>query len=229
MDTTREKESHTSDPSAHQHAQYLPKEPLDLPHEPLELASPHAHASHQSTKHHGEYEEQYADEQPYTVKTLLAWSAPGRPYRAKGKEYFVSVFFITLLLEIIVFLFGEYLLMLVILSFSFLTVALSVVPPHSYHYRVSTEGVSVEDHFFLWQELYDFYFKRRENQDVLHIRTKALIPGELTMTLGDIHREQIKTTLLPYLPYREVIHQTFMEKSGNWIAETFPLEKKRTG
>jgi hypothetical protein len=115
--------------------------------------------------------------------------------------------------------------MVVILSLAFVTVALAIAPPHDYHYRISTEGVTIEDHFYLWQELYDFYFKRRDNQDILHIRTKTLLPGELTFTLGDIHKEQIKAILIPYLPYREIIHLTFMEKAGNWLFATFPLER----
>lgn len=165
------------------------------------------------------------DNQQYEVKTLLAWTAPGRPFRVRGKEYFASIILITFLLEIIIFLFGEYLLMVVVLSLVFVTFALALVPPHDYHYRISTEGITIEDHFYLWQELYDFYFKRRDNQDILHIRTKTLLPGELTFTLGDIHKDQIKTILISYLPYREIVHLTYMEKAGNWISSTFPLEK----
>lgn len=194
---------------------FLPEEPLDLPLPEKELPA------HTTQPHHEENEEHYE------VKTLLSWSAPGRPYRERGKEYFASIFFITLLLEIIIFLFGEYLLMVVVLSFSFLTVALAIVPPHNYHYRISTEGITIEDHFYLWQELYDFYFKRRENQDILHVRTKTLLPGELTITLGTIHKDQIKSLLILYLPYRELVHQTLMEKSGNWLSKTFPLEKSK--
>lgn len=175
---------------------------------------------------HTESSSQTQQDVPYTVKTLLSWSAPGRPYRKRGKEYFASIILITALLEIIIFLFGEYLLMVVVLSFVFLAFALAIVPPHDYHYKVSTEGITIENHFYLWQELYDFYFKRRDQQDVLHVRTRALLPGELTLTLGDIHKEQIKSILIMYLPYREVVQQTLMEKSGNWMSSTFPLEKK---
>lgn len=158
------------------------------------------------------------------VKTLLSWSAPGRPFRKRGKQYYLTAILITLLIEIILFLFSQYLLMLVVLSLVFVTFALATVPPKDFHYRISSQGITVEDHSYLWQELYDFYFKRRENIDILHIRTRALLPGEITITLADLDREHVKSVLLPHLPYREVVRSTFMEKSGDWLSKNFPLE-----
>ncbi|OGH20288.1 MAG: hypothetical protein A3D74_01940 [Candidatus Levybacteria bacterium RIFCSPHIGHO2_02_FULL_37_13] len=161
----------------------------------------------------------------HEVKTLLSWTSAGRPFRKRGKQYYLTSILIMFLVEIILFLFSQYMLMLVVLSLVFVAFALATVPPRNFVYRLSSEGITIEDHFFLWQELYDFYFKKREGIEVLHIRTHSLIPGELTITLGDIKKDHIKSVLLPYLPYREVIRSTFMEKSGDWLAKNFPLEK----
>lgn len=186
----------------------LPKEPLDLP-------SGEANPSQAQTSANSQHE----------VKTLLSWSAPGRPFQKRGKQFYLTSLLIMVFIEIILFLFSQYLLMVVVLSLVFVTFALSSVAPRDFHYRISTEGITVEDHYFLWQELYDFYFKKRGETQVLHIRTHAFIPGELTITLGAIDKEHAKSVLLPYLPYREVIKPTFMEKSGDWLARNFPLEK----
>ncbi|MBI2028672.1 MAG: hypothetical protein HYT07_03630 [Candidatus Levybacteria bacterium] len=205
---------------AAQEQPFLPKEPLDLPKEPLELSEPQVDKNDpQQTKniHH--------DDNLHEIKTLLEWSAPGRPFRKRGSQYYLTSILIMLLIEIILFLFSQYLLMLVVASLVFVAFALNTVPPSNFRYRISTEGLTIEDHFFLWQELYDFYFKKREGVDVVHIRTHSFIPGELTLTLGNVDREHIKTALLPYLPYREYIKPTFMEKSGDWLSRNFPLEK----
>ncbi|MBI2033031.1 MAG: hypothetical protein HYT10_01030 [Candidatus Levybacteria bacterium] len=202
----------------------LPKEPLDLPKPPLDLPTElpkeiPAHANHgkqEDVKHH---------EPAFEVKTLLAWTAPGRPFRKRRKEFYASSLLIMLFIEIILFLFSQYLLMLVIFSLVFVSFALVTVPPHNFRYRISSEGVMIEDHFFLWEELYDFYFKKRDTQEVLYIRTRALLPGALTLTLGEIHADHIKNVLLPYLPFREVIKPTFMEKAGDWLGRTIPLER----
>lgn len=183
----------------------LPKEPLDLPKEPLDLPKPEVHQN--------------------TIETILEWSAPGRPFRKRGKQYYLTTLLIMVLVEIILFLFSQYMLMLVVISLVFVAFALVTVAPSDFKYRISSEGITIEDHFFLWRELYDFYFKKREGIDVVHIRTHSFIPGELTLTLGSIDREQLKSALLPYLPYREVVRQNFMEKSGNWLEKNFPLEK----
>jgi len=161
-----------------------------------------------------------------SVRTLLSWSAPGRPYAKRGREFYASVVLLVLLISIILFLFHEYVLIVTVFALTFLSLALSSVPPRNFHYRVSTQGIQVEDNFFLWKELYDFYFKRIAGMDVLVIRTEAYIPGELQVCLGDVTREHIKQVLVTYLPYREFVKKTFTESSGDWLARNFPLEKK---
>ncbi len=195
----------------------LPREPLDLPRDPKEIE---AHEEDGRSEHH------QAHHQPANgVKTLLAWSSPGRPFKKRKKEYYLTSLLLMLLVDVILFLFGQYLLMLVVASLVFVSFALATVPPHNFRYRISTEGVTIEDHFYLWQELYDFYFKKKFGDEVLHIRTKAFLPGELTITLGDITVDHVREVLLSYLPYREVIKPTFTEKSGDWLAKNFPLER----
>ncbi len=130
-----------------------------------------------------------------------------------------------LLVQIILFLFSEYVLMIAVASLVFVAFALATVPPTNFHYRVSSEGITIEDHFFIWEELYDFYFKKRDGVNVLHVRTRAVFPGELTITLGDVHPDHIRTIMISYLPYREVVRRSFMEKSGDWLSKNFPLEK----
>lgn len=160
------------------------------------------------------------------VITLLSWHAPGRPYRKRKREFFTNSFLIFVALEIIIFIvFKEVLLMLVVFALTFLSFALAIVPPHMYYYRISSEGIQIEDHYFIWDELYDFYFMKRFGQDVLHIRTRAYFPGELTIVLGDMPVNQVKSVLLPFLPFREYVKPTFTEKAGEWLEKNFPLER----
>ena len=61
----------------------------------------------------------------HEVKTFFEWTAPGRPFVKKGKQYFTTALLIMLFLEIILFLFSQYMLMLVVLSLVFVSFALS--------------------------------------------------------------------------------------------------------
>jgi hypothetical protein len=161
------------------------------------------------------------------VKTYLSWHAPGRPYRKRSTEYFTNSFLITLAIEVILFLFAQYLLMLVVFSLAFLAFALAAVPPHTFFYRISSEGIRIEDHYFIWDELYDFYFMKRHGQDVLHIRTRSYFPGELTIVLGDVPINQAKSILIMFLPYREYVQPAFSDKAAEWLEKNFPLERKQ--
>lgn len=168
---------------------------------------------------------QYVQTHAPDVRTLLAWIAPNRPFRKRGKEYFINIFIILLATEVILFLFHQYMLMVLALSVVFLAFTLATVPPHPFRYKISTQGITVEDHYFLWQELYDFYFKRQDREDLLIIRTKSYMPGELTIVLGDVHRDHVKEVLLPFLPFREYVKPSFVERTADWLSRTFPLEK----
>ena len=165
------------------------------------------------------------NEHDFDIRTLLSWSAPGRPFRPKTKQFFLSISLLVFFLEVILFLFGQYELMVVLIALAFLSVVLSTVPPHNFHYKISTEGIKVEDYFYIWSELYDFYFKTIEGQDILIVRTQDFLPGELKISLGDVSREHARKVLVAYLPYREYVKPTFMEKSADWLSENFPLER----
>ena len=85
----------------------------------------------------------------HDVKTLLSWHAPGRPFRERGKEYYKNALIILLPIIIILFLFKEFLLIFVVIAFVFLVYSLSTVPPHDFIYKITSEGVLIEDHFFI--------------------------------------------------------------------------------
>ncbi len=180
-------------------------------------------AEHEDSRSMPPSEEEMMDMSP--IQTVLTWTAPIRHYRKRQKQYFINIFFIVLALEIILVLFSQYLLMLVVLSFAFLAYSLAITPPGEIVYRISTEGLTVGDHFYLWQELYDFYFKERHHITTLHVRTQSFLPGELVMLLGDRSQDEIKHALLPFLPFREYVKPDVTERAGDWLAKTFPLDK----
>jgi hypothetical protein len=160
------------------------------------------------------------------VSTFLSWTAPGRPFTKKGRQFYATVILLMMLFEIILFLFSWYELMIVILALVFLSLVLYTVPPKDFHYKITSEGILIEDHFFIWQELYDFYFKRVDGTDTLVVRTEAMLPGELKLTLGTVSRDHVRRILVNFLPYREYVKPTFVEKSADWLSRSFPLDSK---
>src|ERR1700722_776514 len=172
--------------------------------------------------------EEFMDEEPEyeDIQTYLSWHAAGRPYKRHSVQYFTNSALILIAVEIILFLFSQYLLMALVFSLAFLAFTLAAVPPGNLYYRISNQGIRIEDHYFIWDELYDFYFLQHYGQEVLHIRTKDYFPGELTIVLGDVPVQQVKSVLLRFLPFREYVKPTFVEKAGNWLEKNFPLENQ---
>lgn len=204
--------------------QYLPKTHLDLPKPHDTPQGPQEQSIAETPVQEGGSGQNKQEDE---VKTLLSWHAPGRPFRARDRSYFINILILMLIVNVILFLFSQYLLMLVVASLVFVNYALTTVPPHDFRYKISNQGVMIEEHFYLWQELYDFYFKKQENQDVLILRTKSYIPGEFVITLGDMSKDHVKNVLVPYLPYRELVPPSSMEKAGEWLSKTFPLEHQK--
>ncbi len=162
----------------------------------------------------------------HEVVTYLEWHAPGRPFKERTFEFFANAFLIMMAIEIILFLFSEYFLMLVVFALVFLSFALALVPPKNFYYTISSEGIRVEDHFFIWDELYDFYILKRHNRETVHVTTASFYPGELVLTIPkDMDTDLVKKILLPHLPFREYVKLTFVEKAGDWLEKNFPLEK----
>lgn len=159
------------------------------------------------------------------TKTLISWTAPGRPYKKRKKEFYLTGLLVVFLLNVILFIFSQYLLMFVVLTLYFFSASLSYVPPQNFHFRISTQGIKIEDHFYIWDELYDFYFKKIHGVDVAIVRAESFLPYELRMPLGDVPKDHMRRILINFLPYREVVKPTFMERSGEWLARNFPLER----
>lgn len=174
-------------------------------------------------EHHHEHPKHH-DHPSENELTIIEWSAPGRPFKKRAKQFFLTSLLIMLLVEVILFLFSEYLLMVAVVSLVFLAFALSIVPPKDFNYRISSEGIQIEDRFFIWKELYDFYFIKNTQEETLQVRTEDYFPGELTITFAPENKETIKNALIAYLPFREYVKPTFMEKAARWLSRNFPLD-----
>jgi len=195
---------------------------MDTSNEEKHEKHPEHKESEQRAHHIVEEHEPY---KYHDVKTIISWRAPGRPFKKRKKEFYLTALLIAVFLSILLFLFSQYLLIVVVGYLVLVGFALAAIPPRDFNYKISTEGITIEDHFYLWQELYDFYFRKVSGVDTLHIRTQAYFPGEVILTLGDLHREQVKRAVLPFLPYREYVKPTSTEKMGDWLYQNFPLER----
>ncbi len=175
-------------------------------------------SSHSVSQHHIEM-----DEDP--LKVFLTWRAPSRPFRKKDRSYYTTIAIIVVLLSLILLLAHEFLLIGAILSLTFVAYVLSFIAPEDIDYKVSSQGITVGEHFYTWHELDSFWFTHKEGYDILHIYTNLSFPSVLLLPLGPQDKEELRRVLSHYIIFLEVVPKNFMEDWAEKLQKTFPLER----
>lgn len=158
------------------------------------------------------------------IKTLISWKAPSRPFRKRDRSYYTTIAILVILLGLIALLAQEFLLIGVLLSLTFVAYVLAFIPPHDVDYKISTQGVTIGDHFYFWHVLGSFWFKEKEAQKVLFIQTRLHFPGQLMLVLGDQSEEEIKKVVARFLPFHEIPQTTLFDRWAEGLQKHFPLE-----
>lgn len=158
------------------------------------------------------------------VRTLLTWRAPARPFRKKDRSYYTTASILVILISMIALLAGEMILIGALFAFLFLVYVLNFIPPEEVEYKISTQGVTIGNHFYHWQELDSFWFSEKEGFKILNILTQIRFPGQLIIILGNQDEEEVKRAVAKYLPFHEIAPQTLIDKWSEGLQKHFPLE-----
>ncbi|MCX7997008.1 MAG: hypothetical protein N2691_04655 [Patescibacteria group bacterium] len=106
-------------------------------------------------------------------QTILSWKAPMRPYKRKGKKTMRFFLMLAFLLSVIVFFFGDPILLLPIWAVLFLFYILTITPPPAIENKITRFGVETNGILLRWELLDYFYFSQRWGFDILTIVTHA--------------------------------------------------------
>lgn len=160
----------------------------------------------------------------HLVRTHLSWTAPSRPFRKKDRSYYTTIAILVILLILIAILAREIMLIGVLLALAFVAYVLGFIPPEDIKYKISTQGLTISNHFYFWQDLDSFWFTEKEGQKVLHVLTNLRFPGQLMIVLGDQNIEEVKNIVARYLPFHEIPPKTLMDSWASALQKHFPLE-----
>jgi hypothetical protein len=159
------------------------------------------------------------------IRTLLSWEAPSRPFRKRDRSYYTTIAILVILLGLIAFLAQEFLLIGVLMALTFVAYVLAFVPPGIITYKISTQGITIGDHFYFWHYLDSFWFKKKEGHNVLHIQTHLRFPGQLMLVMGEeAGEEEIKKIVARFLPFHEIPETTLLDRWADSLQKHFPLE-----
>lgn len=158
------------------------------------------------------------------IKTLVSWTAPSRPYRKKHRSYYTTIATLVILLILIAILAREILLIGVLLAMAFVAYVLGFVPPEDIEYKISTQGITIGDHFYFWGDLDSFWFSQKEGYTLLHVLTHYRFPAQLIIVLGPEIEEKVKKEVAQYLPFHEIPPKSLLDSWAESLQKHFPLE-----
>jgi hypothetical protein len=205
---------------------HLLESPLDTPELPPGHPSEHQETPHNPSYQNEDYRDYLLDRDTLynSVQTLLSWKAVSRPFRKKDRSYYTTVLILIGLISLIALLAGERLLIGVLLALLFLIYVLNFVTPEEIDYKLSTQGITIGDHFYHWWELDSFWFSEKDNFKILNVLTRIRFPGQLIIVLGDVSQEEVKRVCARFLPFHEIAPKSTLEKWSETLQKHFPLE-----
>ena len=151
---------------------------------------------------------------------LFAWRAPSRPFKTRSREFYVTLFAITGLVGLILFIAEGAMPVVLLIAIVFLFYILSTVAPEEIEYRITNRGIKIAGSKTDWQMMGRFWFTRRMESDLLVIETFT-IPGRLELVVKSEEIETIRKNLSSYLTEEEV-QPSGLEKAANWFSSKLP-------
>lgn len=137
------------------------------------------------------------------VRDAFVWVSPERAYKPKDFNWILNSILVLLLIVAVLLFLREFVLIAVVLAITFLIYVLGTVPPRDVEHKITTEGLVIGDHSYIWDELAEFWFEEKYDQKLLIVETNLRFPPRLVVLLADQDPEDIKHFLVSYIPYRE--------------------------
>jgi len=159
------------------------------------------------------------------LKILLEWQSPSRIFKRLSREKFATVGAIVFLVGIILVFLQEWFLIAVIVALVFFSFILSSVQPEEITHQITNRGVTTGGKSYPWEKLNNFWFEKKDGQEILFLDGVDHFGFRLMILLGEKKSEEAKKVLSQYLP-EEKPQKTWIDKAGEWITRQIPLEEK---
>ena len=153
-------------------------------------------------------------------KDLFVWETPSRPFKKRGRDFWITVIGMASIGAFILFLIEGVMPVILIISVLFLFYVLSTVAPEKITCKITTKGVRVADRLNEWDTLVRYWFGERLGTHLLIFQTMFL-PGRLELVILEEDREKIKKALQKFVQYEKLPPSRF-DKAANWFAEKLP-------
>ena len=148
----------------------------------------------------------------------INWQAYEYHHEPKSVDWFWAVAIIALCVTILSILYSDILFAIVVLIGTATLCIYAVRPPELVRFELNEKGVVIEDKMYPYATLESFWVEEAAYpHPKLLIKSKKFIMPLIVIPIDEVHPEDVRQYLLPYLPeveHFEPVSQKIMEYLG---------------
>ena len=159
-------------------------------------------------------------------QVIFSWKAPLRPYKKRSGIILRFYLTVAFLLSLIMFFFGDKILLIPIWALVFIFYTLTITPPPEVENKITTFGVDAAGVTLRWEALSHFYFGKRFGFYTLTIVSQSpyFYHAYLVVPTEEMKKKLI-VILSTHLLYQETPHKTITDKMLDWLSVIIPDEE----
>ncbi len=155
------------------------------------------------------------------VALLYSWNSPSRIHRKKSRRWAINLALMILIIVTILLFLKQFITIAAVLSLTFLVYVIDAVVPEDLEHQITTEGLTTAERSYLWEELYDFWFRDKGEYTMLHVSTHFNYPRQLLMLVKIEEKDKVKELLAKSLPFREHPHTSWIDNLSERLSAQF--------
>ncbi|MCX6730902.1 MAG: hypothetical protein NTZ55_03570 [Candidatus Roizmanbacteria bacterium] len=165
-------------------------------------------------------------DQGVNSQLLFSWKAPLRAYKRRSNSILRFYIALALLLSLIVFFFGDKVLLVPILTLLFLFYVLTITPPPEIENIITVFGIETAGVTLRWEFLSHFYYTKKFHFDVLTLVSNAPYYYHAYLIVPDEEiKKSISTILSKHVMYVEKPQRSFTDKVVDWLSNLMPEDE----
>jgi hypothetical protein len=158
---------------------------------------------------------------------LFSWKAPLRPYKKRSALILRFYLAVALLLSLIIFFFGDKILLIPIWTLLFLFYVLTITPPPVVENKITRFGIEAAGVTLRWEALSHFYFGRRFGFYTLTVVGRAPFFYHLYLVVPTEEvKNQLMKLLSEHLIFQEKPQKNLTDRLSDWLSNLIPDEEQ---
>lgn len=160
-------------------------------------------------------------------QVIFSWKAPLRPYKKRSGIILRFYLVVAFLLSLIMFFFGDKILLIPIWALIFIFYVLTITPPPEIENKITTFGVDAAGVTLRWEALSHFYFGKRFGFYTLTIVSQSPYFYHVYLVVPtEEMKKKLITILSTHLLYQETPHKTITDKMLDRLSALIPDEEE---